>query len=100
MQRNFHHKKAPKSGSSNEWNIYRSLRNEVSTCIRKAKETYYSNLIVENKSNSSKLRYGALSNQQLVQRLDQLKFNLLKLTAVILPVQRQSQTLLHPFLKP
>lgn len=55
MQRNFHHKKAQKSGSSNEWNIYRSLRNEVSTCIRKAKETYYSNLIVDNKSNSRKL---------------------------------------------
>lgn len=55
MQRNFHHKKAQKSGSSNEWNIYRSLRNEVSTCIRKAKETCSSNLIVENKSNSSKL---------------------------------------------
>ena len=55
MQRNYRHKKAQKSGSNNDWQVYRSLRNMVTSSIRQAKKCYYSNLIEENKNDSSKL---------------------------------------------
>ena len=54
-QRNFHHKKAQKIGSSYEWHEYRSLRNKIAVAIKEAKRVYYSNLIQENKNHSSKL---------------------------------------------
>ena len=55
IQRNFHHKKAQKSGSNNEWQVYRSFRNLVTSRIRRTKKHYYSNLIEVNKTDSSKL---------------------------------------------
>ena len=55
VQRNFHHKKALKSGSDRDWSSYRDLRNRVTSSIREAKKLYYSKLIEENKSDSSKL---------------------------------------------
>lgn len=55
MQRNFHHKKALKSGSESDWQVYWSLRNLVTSRIRQAKKHYYSNLIEENKNDSRKL---------------------------------------------
>ena len=54
-QRNFHHKKAKKSGSSYDWQEYRSLRNRITVTIKETKRAYYSNLIQENKNHSSKL---------------------------------------------
>ena len=56
MQRNFCHQKALKSGSQNDWQVYRSLRNLVTSRIRQAKKHYHSNLIEENKNDSRKLR--------------------------------------------
>ena len=55
IQRNFHHKKAQKSGSSNEWHIYRTHRNSVTTRIREAKRHYYTNLIEDNENDCGKL---------------------------------------------
>ena len=55
VQRNFHHKKAIKSGSIYKWSKYRELRNTISSSIREARKLYYSNLIEENQSDSSKL---------------------------------------------
>ena len=54
-QRNFHHKKAQKTGSSYDWQEYRSLRNRITVTIKETKRAYYSNLIQENKNHSSKL---------------------------------------------
>ena len=54
-QRNFHHKKAQKTGSSYEWQEYRSLRNKITVTIKEAKRAYYSTLIQQNKNHSSKL---------------------------------------------
>ena len=54
-QRNFHHKKAQKTGSSYDWQEYRSLRNRLTVTIKETKRAYYSNLFQENKNHSSKL---------------------------------------------
>ena len=54
-QRNFHHKKAQKTGSSYDWQEYRSLRNRITVTIKETKRAYYSNLFQENKNHSSKL---------------------------------------------
>ena len=44
-ERNFHHRKAQKSGSCNDWATYRAIRNQVVSQIRNAKRNYYTNLI-------------------------------------------------------
>ena len=70
-ERNFHHKKAQKSGSCNDWATYRAIRNQVVSQIRNAKRNYYTNLIEENKYDSVKLwnalksaiSYGTRSSQ-------------------------------------
>ena len=54
-ERYYHHKKAQKSGSLNEWFTYRRLRNKAKALIRESKRTYYSNLISENKKGPNKL---------------------------------------------
>ena len=54
-ERDYHHKKAQKSGSLNEWCTYRRLRNKTTALIRESKRTYYTNLITENKKDSNKL---------------------------------------------
>ena len=54
-QRNYHHKKAQKSGSSNEWHTYHTLKNLVIVRINEAKRRYYTNTIKENKADSAKL---------------------------------------------
>ena len=66
VQRNFHHKKALKSGSDRDWSSYRDLRNRVTSSIREAKKLYYSKLIEENESDSSKLRSLGLSLELLL----------------------------------
>ena len=50
----FHHKRAQKQKSSDEWIKYKELRNKTTRLIRNAKQDYYSNLIEENKKKSSK----------------------------------------------
>ena len=54
-KRDFHHKRAQKQKSTEEWVKYKELRNKTTRFIRNAKQDYYSNLIEENKKNSSKL---------------------------------------------
>ena len=54
-QKNYHHKKAQKAGSSNEWTKYRELRNRVTKLIRDSRRNYYSNMIEENSSDSNKV---------------------------------------------
>ena len=54
-ERDYHHKKAQKSGSLNEWCTYRRLRNKTTALIRESKRTCYTNLITENKKDSNKL---------------------------------------------
>ena len=43
------------TGSSYDWQEYRSLRNRITITIKETKRAYYSNLIQENKNHSSKL---------------------------------------------
>ena len=52
---NFRHKKAQKTGSSYDWQEYRSLRNRITITIKESKRAYYSNLIQENRNHPSKL---------------------------------------------
>jgi len=54
-QRNFQHKEVQKTGSSYDWQEYRSLRNKITVTIKETKRAYYSNLIKKNKRHSSKL---------------------------------------------
>ena len=54
-QQNFHHKDVKKTGSSYDWQEYRSLRNKITVTIKETKRPYYSNLIQKNKRHSSKL---------------------------------------------
>ena len=54
-ERDFHHKKAQKSGSCDDWATYRAIGNKVVSQIHNAKRNYYSNLIEENKNDSGKL---------------------------------------------
>jgi hypothetical protein len=53
-KRNFHHKKAQKTKSTDEWDKYRELRNKTTRLIRDAKQDFYSNTINENKSDLAK----------------------------------------------
>ena len=53
-KRDFHHKRAQKQKSTEEWVKYKELRNNTTRLIRNAKQDYYSNLIEENKKNLSK----------------------------------------------
>jgi hypothetical protein len=55
VKRNVHHKKAKNSGLINDWRAYKQIRNLVTSRIRSAKESHYSNLIEENKQDPSKL---------------------------------------------
>ena len=50
-ERDHMHKKAIKSGISDDWEIYRSLRNKTNNCIRRSKESYYKTQLLENKNN-------------------------------------------------
>ena len=54
-KRDFHHKRAQKQKTTEEWVKYKELRNKTTRLIRNAKQDYYSNLIEENKKDSSKL---------------------------------------------
>ena len=54
-KRDFHHKRAQKQKSTEEWVKYKELRNKTTRFIRNAKQDYYSNSIEKNKKNSSKL---------------------------------------------
>ena len=56
-KRNFHHKRAQKTKSTDDWDKYRELRlrNKTTRLIRDAKRDFYSNTINENKSDSAKL---------------------------------------------
>ncbi len=54
-QRNFHHKRAQKTKSTDEWETYKKLRNKTTRLIRDTKRDFYSNVINENKKDSTKL---------------------------------------------
>ena len=54
-KRDFHHKRAGKLNSTEEWVKYKELRNKTTRLIRNGKQDYYSNVIEENKKDSSKL---------------------------------------------
>ena len=54
-KRDFHHKRAQKQKSTEEWVKYKELRNKTTRLIRNAEQDYNSNLIEENKKNLSKL---------------------------------------------
>ena len=54
-RRDYHHAKALKLKTTKQWSAYRTLRNKTTSLIRAAKRDYYSNLIDENKGDSSKL---------------------------------------------
>ena len=54
-RRDYHHAKALKLKTTEQWSAYRTLRNKTTSLIRAAKRDYYSNLVEENKGDSSKL---------------------------------------------
>ena len=54
-RRDHHHAKAIKLKTTEQWSIYRTLRNKTTSLIREAKRDYCSNLIEENKEDSAKL---------------------------------------------
>ena len=54
-QRDYLHRRAIKSNSPHLWSRYKKLKNYVNKEIQKCKAEYYSNLILENKSNPSAL---------------------------------------------
>ena len=54
-ERNFHHKRAQKTKSMDEWKIYKKLRNKTTRLIRDTKREFYSKVINENKKDSAKL---------------------------------------------
>ena len=53
--RDYHHRKARKSGSAYHWQMFRKLRNFVNKEIKASKSKYYTNLIEESKGNASKI---------------------------------------------
>ena len=53
--RDYHHRKARKSGSAYHWHLFRKLRNFVNKEIKASKSKYYTNLIEESKGNASKI---------------------------------------------
>ena len=54
-KRNFHHKRAQKTKSIDEWKTYKELRNKTTRLIRDTKRDFFSNVINENKKDSAKL---------------------------------------------
>ena len=55
QERDFHHRKAVKSNSSNHWKMFRNLKNKVNMLVKKSKADHYRNLIDNNKGNSGEL---------------------------------------------
>ena len=53
--RDYHHRKAIKSGSAYHWQLYKKLRNLVNREVKSAKSKYYCNLIEEAQGNTNKL---------------------------------------------
>ena len=53
--RDYHHRKARKSGSAYHWHMFRNLRNFVNKDIKASKSKYYINFIKESKGNASKI---------------------------------------------
>ena len=53
--RDYHHKRAQKTGLQSEWLAYRSMRNKTTSLLRESKRNYYFKQIDENKSDSGKL---------------------------------------------
>jgi hypothetical protein len=53
--RDYHHKRAQKTGLQSEWSAYRSMRNKTTSFLRESKRNYYFKQINENKSDSGKL---------------------------------------------
>lgn len=53
--RDYHHKRAQKTGLQSEWLAYRSMRNKTTSLLRESKRNYYSKQVDENKSDSGKL---------------------------------------------
>ena len=97
-QRNFHHKKAQKTGSSYDWQEYRSLRNRITVTIKETKRAYI--LTCFKKIRTILVNYGVQSSLQLVVMLKLVKSNLLKSTVRISPIQRRLQPALHLSLNP
>ena len=54
-KRDYHHKRAQKTKSAEEWLKYKELRNKTTQLIRNSKRNFYSNVIEKNKKDSSKL---------------------------------------------
>jgi hypothetical protein len=55
QDRDFHHRKAIRTGSSYHWQRYRKLRNFVNGDIKRSKSNYYIHLIEDSKGDSSKI---------------------------------------------
>ena len=53
--RDYHHRKARKSGSAYHWHMFRNLPNFVNKDIKASKSKYYINFIKESKGNASKI---------------------------------------------
>ena len=51
----YHHKRAQKTKSAKEWLKYKEFCNKTTQLIRDSKRDFYSNVIEENKKDSSKL---------------------------------------------
>ena len=54
-KRDFHHRRAQKTKTDNDWIIYKDLRNKTTHLIRESKRSYYSNVINANKKDQGKL---------------------------------------------
>lgn len=55
QKRDYFHRKARKSNTSNDWNTYRELRNTVNRLIKSTKSKYYCDKINEAKGDSKKI---------------------------------------------
>ena len=53
-ERDWIHRKALKSNSSQHWNTYRKLRNKVNCLVKSGKMKYYSDLFQDAKGNAKK----------------------------------------------
>lgn len=54
-ERDWAHRKAPKSNSARHWSMYAKLRNKVNGLVRTAKSKYYCDMIEEAKGDSEKV---------------------------------------------
>ena len=59
--RDYHHKKVRTTKSEFHWKEYRRLRNQTTSCIRKAKKSYFENELKKAKMNSKNM-WKILSN--------------------------------------